>query len=181
MKKYLLNIKLKQNLLNLVLVWCLYLIIFINTQSCARPNSKNKIKSKNMEGDPHFTPKSSFLGEQQACEPVKLQGDQQFCGWNFWGCWNRTECVRYGKARTPFGERDILFIQRNITFRKQRGSHFSENGKIAFCIEYMCFFAKWNDRLRFGELYVFTSILYFPLKLSKQIQLFFKRRHFNYS
>ena len=28
----------------------------------------------------------------------------------FWGCRNGTECVQYGKARTPFGVRDIMEI-----------------------------------------------------------------------
>ena len=55
-----------------------------------------RFSPKTMGGEPPFTPKSSFLGGQQACEPVKLQ---LLCG---------TECLHYWKAMTPFGKRDIL-------------------------------------------------------------------------
>ena len=49
-------------------------------------------------GDGASPPKSSFFGGQQACEPVQLQ---LLCG---------MECVRYGKTRTTFGERGLIFI-----------------------------------------------------------------------
>ena len=56
-------------------------------------NKKNKIEPK-IGGIPPSPPKLSFLGGHKSCEP-------------FWGYRIRLECVRYGKARTPFGDCDI--------------------------------------------------------------------------